>query len=213
MSSDLETPLPESRSQRRTSPLAVVSAVVVVAATAIGIAVWSNRGNEPDPSTAAPLDGAPTLQELAESAGGSPAGDDIAPDFSVVTADGGAFTLSRHLAEDGRPVILNLWASWCSPCRAEMPMIDAVAASHPEVLVIGVAVQDDPLGAAEFAEEIGVSYTIGFDDKDEVNDGYRPLGLPATFYISAEGIVVKRHFGGLTAELLEADIADLTGRG
>jgi hypothetical protein len=92
-----------------------------------------------------------------------------------------------------------------------MPAIDAFAAAHPEIRVVGVAVQDDPVAAAAFAGEIGVAYTIGFDDKDEVNDAYRPLGLPATFYISSDGIVVKRQFGGVTEESLAADVAALFG--
>ena len=55
-----------------------------------------------------------------------------APIFSVETQEG-EFSLSEHIATDGRPVFLNLWASWCFPCREEMPAIDRAAAAHPEV--------------------------------------------------------------------------------
>lgn len=194
---------------RRTLALVVVALVVALAG---GVFLLLRQGGEQQTAATpgAALEDAPTLQELADEAD-SPAGDDPAPDFSVVTANGEAFTLSRHLSEDGRPVILNLWASWCFPCREEMPTIDSFAAAHPEVAVVGVAVQDDIVSAEEFAAEIGVSYIIGFDEKDEVNDAYRPLGLPATFFIAADGTVAKRHFGVVTVESLAQDAAALFG--
>lgn len=185
--------------------------VVIVLVAALAVAVTRGDGG----SSAATGDGAiaetPNLQDLADIAQDTPESDDAAPDFSVRTHDGGAFTLSKHLAEDGRPVILNLWASWCFPCREEMPAIDRFAAANPDVMVVGVAVQDDAVAAADFADELGVSYTIGFDEKDEVNVAYRPLGLPATFFISSDGIIVKRVFGGVTEESLAQDVAELFG--
>lgn len=201
------SPAPQPRRFR----LAIV-VVALVVAVAGGVFVLLRQGGEQQTAATpgAALDDAPTLQDLAAEAD-SPAGDDPAPDFSVVTADGDAFTLSRHLSEDGRPVILNLWASWCFPCREEMPAIDAFAAGHPEIAVVGIAVQDDIVSAEEFAAEIGVSYIIGFDEKGEVNDAYRPLGLPATFFIAADGTVAKRHFGVVTEESLAEDVAALFG--
>lgn len=137
--------------------------------------------------------------------GGSGVGDtEIAPIFSVPTTDGGEFSLSEHIADDGRPVFLNLWASWCFPCREEMPAIDAAALAHPEVAFIGVAVQDSETDATEFAEEIGVSYSLGIDDDAEVENAYNPLGLPASYIISGEGVIVERIFGKVT----EQDLAE-----
>ena len=83
--------------------------------------------------------------------------------------DGGEFSLSEHLADDGRPLILNLWASWCIPCREEIPEIDRVAAEHPEVAFLGVAVEDQEPAARQFAEEVGVSFPLGFDDTGNVS--------------------------------------------
>jgi thiol-disulfide isomerase/thioredoxin len=134
----------------------------------------------------------------------------IAPIFSVETTDG-EFSLSEHLADDGRPVFLNLWASWCFPCREEMPAIDASSKAHPEVRFVGVSVQDSRSDAASFAEEIGVSYTLGFDDDGLVDDAYRPLGLPASYLISPEGIIVERIFGKVTEETLDEKIAEHFG--
>lgn len=129
---------------------------------------------------------------------------EIAPIFSVATTNGGQFALSEHIANDGRPVFLNLWASWCFPCREEMPAIDAASVAHPEVEFVGVAVQDSEADAAEFADEIGVSYILGFDNDGTVEDAYNPLGLPASYIISGDGIIVERIFGKVT----EQDLAD-----
>ncbi|GMQ85800.1 MAG: hypothetical protein BMS9Abin07_1368 [Acidimicrobiia bacterium] len=126
-----------------------------------------------------------------------------AADFSVVTFAGPTFSLSGHLAEDGRPVFLNLWASWCFPCRAEMPDIDEAATRHPDVAFIGIAVADDVDRARDFADEIAVGYPLAFDENDLVENGYRPVGLPATYLISPDGVIVETIFGPLTADQID----------
>lgn len=138
-----------------------------------------------------------------EPASPSEAEAEIAPIFAVETTDG-EFSLSDHLANDGRPLFLNLWASWCFPCREEMPAIDASAAAHPGVEFIGVSVQDSRADAESFADEIGVTYLLGFDDEGAVDAAYAPLGLPASYIISAEGIILETILGKVTEE----DLAD-----
>jgi cytochrome c biogenesis protein CcmG, thiol:disulfide interchange protein DsbE len=135
-----------------------------------------------------------------------PAGEPAA-DFTVETFDGHTFTLSQHLAEVGKPVFLNLWASWCAPCRNEMPDIDDAATRHPEVTFLGIAVQDAARPSMDFAEEIGVKYALGFDESGEVDAGYAPPGLPATFIISTNGRVVERIFGPLTVDQIDEKLA------
>ena len=132
---------------------------------------------------------------------------EIAPAFSVPTNNGGEFSLSEHVANDGRPIFLNLWASWCFPCREEMPAIDASAKAFPEVAFLGVSVQDSRSDAEDFAEEIGVTYLLGFDEADAVDDAYKPLGLPASYLISGDGIIVEKIFGRVTEEDLAAKFA------
>ncbi len=132
---------------------------------------------------------------------------EIAPIFSVETSDGGDFTLTEHIAKDGRPIFLNLWASWCFPCREEMPAIDRSSQDFPEVAFIGVSVQDSRTDAEDFANEIGVTYLIGFDDDNDVDDAYQPLGLPASYIISRDGVIVERIFGKVTEEDLAAKFA------
>ncbi len=132
---------------------------------------------------------------------------EIAPIFSVQTATGDEFSLSEHLAVDGRPVFLNLWASWCFPCREEMPAIDEASRDHTDIFFIGVSVQDAVPDAKDFANEIAVSYSIGFDEHDSVDDAYSPLGLPASYIISADGVILERIFGRVTEETLSEKFA------
>jgi thiol-disulfide isomerase/thioredoxin len=117
-----------------------------------------------------------------------------------MTIDGVGFTLSEHLKNDGRPVFLNMWASWCPPCRREMPDIDAASESHEDVKFVGVAVDDDPLEAAEFAASIDIGYTIGFDEPGVVGQAYEILGLPASYIISPDGVILEQIFGTVTED-------------
>lgn len=132
---------------------------------------------------------------------------ELAPLFNVPTASGGDFSLAEHQATDGRPVFLNLWASWCFPCREEMPAIDQTAQKFPEIAFLGVSVQDSRSDAEGFAEEIGVTYLLGFDEQGAVDGAYKPLGLPASYLISSDGIIVERIFGKVTEEDLAEKFA------
>ncbi|MEE8457083.1 MAG: TlpA disulfide reductase family protein [Acidimicrobiia bacterium] len=125
---------------------------------------------------------------------------EIAPSFSVPTSEG-VFSLAEHIASDGRPIFLNLWASWCFPCREEMPAIDRIAKAFPGIMFIGISVKESSRSDAEdFAEEIGVTYLLGFDDDDEVDSAYRPFGLPASYIISSDGVILERIIGRVTEE-------------
>lgn len=136
---------------------------------------------------------------------------DVAADFSIELLDGSTFRLSDHLADDGRPVFLNLWASWCSPCRAEMPALDAAARNHPEVYFLGVAVDDDPVAAEAFADEIGVTYPLAIDEAERVGRRYPAPGLPATFLISSRGEIVRTIFGQLDEAQIDELLAEAFG--
>lgn len=136
-----------------------------------------------------------------------PSNVEIAPSFTVPTSDGGEFSLAEHMANDGRPIFLNLWASWCFPCREEMPAINRSAQKSPKVAFIGVSVQDSRSDAEAFAEEIDVTYLLGFDEQDAVDGAFKPLGLPASYLISSDGIILERIFGKVTEEDLAEKFA------
>lgn len=121
-----------------------------------------------------------------------------APDFTVEVIDGGSFTLSETR---GRPVVVNLWASWCTPCREEIPDISAFATANPDVTVVGVAVEDAEQTARDFAAEIGATYPLALGT-DDFEDAYPNIGLPATYIVDENGIVTNIHNGIVTEETL-----------
>ncbi len=189
-------------------PLGALALTGVVAVIAVTLVVSFLSADDDAPPTTSPV-GIATLPGPGEEV--APPAVEVAADFSIDLYDGTRFSLSEHQATDGRPVFLNLWASWCVPCRNEMPAIDAAADRYPGVFFLGIAVEDDPRAAERFAEEIGVDYPLGFDETDRVNVGYPHFGLPATFLISEDGRVVERVFGEVTESQIDALLAGLTG--
>ena len=131
-----------------------------------------------------------------------PVAGDAAPDFTVLLISGGTFSLAEHLETDGRPIVLNFWASWCAPCREEMPAFDIISQEKPSVLVLGIAISNTPEDAAEFAEIIGVSYLLAIDNEGQVNERYPSLGLPTTWVIDENGIIRQEVIGLVDAERL-----------
>ena len=139
--------------------------------------------------------------------GGSGGGDvaevgEPAPDFTVELLDGGSFSLSDHIADDGRPLIVNLWASWCVPCREEMPDLSAFAEANPDIAIVGVAVEDQLEDARAFGAEIDPVYPLAFGD-DAFDEAYPNFGLPVTYFLDADGGVTEVFNGILTPERLE----------
>lgn len=134
--------------------------------------------------------------------------DEAAPDFTLDLFDDTRFTLSEHLVRDGRPVVMNFWASWCVPCRVEMPAFDAVARRHPEVLFLGVAMQDTEAAVRQFAAEVAVSYPLGLDTDGGIARLYPILGLPTTWFIAADGTIVAQYAGQLHDDSLESLIEE-----
>jgi cytochrome c biogenesis protein CcmG/thiol:disulfide interchange protein DsbE len=126
-----------------------------------------------------------------------------APDFGLPDAEGEIIRLSSLR---GHPVVINLWASWCTPCRAEMPAIQTVYEQYGEkgLIVLGVNAtnQDNPQNATKFAEEMGLTFPILFDVDGEVSQQYLLSALPTTFFVDGNGIIQEVVVGGPMAEAL-----------
>jgi peroxiredoxin len=127
----------------------------------------------------------------------------LAPDFSLQTSTGETLTFS---ALRGQPLIVNLWASWCAPCRAEMPAFERVFNQYKDqgflILAVNVTSQDDPTNAAAFAEEFGLTFPILFDTQGEVSHLYQSSALPTSYFIDKEGIIQEVVVGGPMSEAL-----------
>ncbi|HET9485230.1 MAG TPA: TlpA disulfide reductase family protein [Xanthomonadales bacterium] len=99
----------------------------------------------------------------------------------------------RRLSEwDGRPRLVNFWATWCAPCVREMPLLDRYAREHPELAMIGIAL-DDPAAAAAFARDLDIGYAILVDTPSATDSsvvhGNRRGVLPFSVFIDADGVV------------------------
>lgn len=112
----------------------------------------------------------------------------------------------------GRPVVINFWASWCIPCRREMPVLEsAYRRSGARVAFIGVNTNDSRSAALALIRQTGVRYASAFDPRGTAATAYGLFGLPTTFFVDAKGQIVERSLGAVTADSLRAGIARLVG--
>jgi thiol-disulfide isomerase/thioredoxin len=133
-----------------------------------------------------------------------------APDFEVENIEGAEpIVLSELVAADDRPIVINLMASWCGPCREEIPELSAFADANPDVLVLGVGVDDRLADFELFIAEVQPSYLVGFDE-GEMREKYPTFGLPATYFLNSDGEIVEVFNGILDQELLEELVAGLS---
>lgn len=134
-----------------------------------------------------------------------------APDFSLASLDGSTLKLSDYR---GKAVLLNFWATWCEPCKIEMPwFVDLQKKYGPQGLqILGVAMDDaSNKEISDFAKKMGVNYPIVIG-KEAVGDQYGGLPyLPSTFYIDREGKVVDRVYGLVSRSEMETDIQKALG--
>jgi thiol-disulfide isomerase/thioredoxin len=136
----------------------------------------------------------------------------LAPDFETITLDGEIIRLSELR---GKPVILNLWASWCPPCREEMPALQNVAAEYADkgliVLAVNMTAQDSREDAANFVNENQIYLRVLLDPAGDISRLYRVQALPTTYFIDAEGVIQDLIVGGPVADaVFRAQAADLT---
>ena len=124
-----------------------------------------------------------------------------APDFSVKLFDGATFRLAE---QRGRAVVLNFWASWCPPCRAEMPYFETTYRAYRErgVDFVGVTVQDDQADSQAFLKELSVSYPSGADEGNQIALRYQLTGLPTTVFINRDGIISRKWIGAISERQL-----------
>ncbi len=127
-----------------------------------------------------------------------------APAVQVAALGTGPALTDAMLREPGVKLV-NFWASWCAPCRAEHPVLKALAAEG--VTILGVNYKDRPEAALQFLEELGNPYAaIGADDSGRMGLDWGLYGVPETFVIDGTGKVILRHAGPITAGILEERI-------
>ncbi len=103
----------------------------------------------------------------------------------------------------GTPVVVNFWASWCTPCKEELPALQAFADKHEEAQVLGVDFQDSATEARELQAELGFTFPSVSDPGGELGAEYRVLGMPTTFFLDSEHRIVSAIAGGADLEQFE----------
>ena len=135
-----------------------------------------------------------------------------APDFTVTDKDGKQVKLSDYY---GRPIVLNFWASWCPPCKAEMPDFNKAYKENPEIqfLMVNATGGRETLDSAKkFIKESGYEFPVFFDSEYNAVSAYGASSLPMTFFIDKNGNLTAHGRGMLTAEALNRGIEMISGK-
>ncbi|MBI4296185.1 MAG: TlpA family protein disulfide reductase [Chloroflexi bacterium] len=129
-------------------------------------------------------------------------------DFTLPLFSGGNLTLSSLR---GKPVVINFWASWCVPCREEAPILERTWRLYKDkgVTFIGVDIQDRESDARAYIKEFGITYPNGPDIGGKFTIDYGVSGIPVTFFVNREGLIVSRWVGAINERILVSRIEDL----
>jgi len=135
----------------------------------------------------------------------------LAPDFELKTPTGQTVQLSDLR---GQVVLVNLWATWCPPCRAEMQSIEKVYQEYKDqgftVLAVNMTYQDDPLTIMPFVHKQGLTFPVLLDETGELANAYQLRSLPSSYFIRRDGIINEVVIGGPMSEaLLRTRIEDI----
>jgi peroxiredoxin len=134
-----------------------------------------------------------------------------APDFTLKLLGGETVTLSQFR---GQPVLINFWASWCPPCRLEMPdLVRAYEAHKAEgfvILGVNLTFQDSLPDIQAFVDEFGMTFPVLLDEDGKVTESlYRLRGLPLSVFINREGVIARVHIGALTASQIDEYVGEI----
>jgi len=138
----------------------------------------------------------------------STGGEGPASNFTLSTLEG---TYARLSDYGGRPILINFWATYCVPCRIEMPLIEKVASQHPKLVVLLVDERDDPAAARQFVSDLHISSIVLYDSDGRVGDLYTITGLPTSIFIRGDGTIEGRYVGQMTEHVLNAHISAIGG--
>jgi cytochrome c biogenesis protein CcmG/thiol:disulfide interchange protein DsbE len=163
--------------------------LLILSTLAVGMLwIWVSRVPAGGASSGGSLPAAPVV--------GHPA-----PDIMLPALSGGDFKLSE---QRGKPVVLNFWATWCPPCRAELPELKSANERYAsQVAIVGVNQAEPAETVAQLAAELGITFPLPLDQRGDVSRAYGVRSLPTTFFIDRSGVIRQIHAGPLTEATLE----------
>jgi thiol-disulfide isomerase/thioredoxin len=201
--------------ERKPSKLAVVIAMVAVAiAILIVMLAPGSDGGKAPPATGSPgnLTGSPNSAADDAAADAKAAGKAAPLGFTLKDMNGVDVKLASF---KGKPIVVNFWATWCGPCRAEIPSLVELQTRYGEegkdVVILGISV-DDPIEKLKpYAAQMKMNYPVLVGNgRDDVQDAFGPLwGIPVTVFIDREGRIAKKHSGIASKEQFEQEIKAL----
>ena len=135
-----------------------------------------------------------------------------APDFTLKTLEGETVSLSDFR---GQPVVLNFWATWCGPCRVEMPHLQGAYETHQHnglvVLGVNLTERDDPGDVPDFLAEFGLTFPVVLDESGDVAQTYRVFGQPASVFVNEDGVIHQVFQGPVNEQFINARVSELLG--
>ncbi|HEY8425708.1 MAG TPA: TlpA disulfide reductase family protein [Limnochordales bacterium] len=193
----------------RLVPLMISGALVLGSAAALW---YVGLGRSPSGQDGGPAGAVSPEAIVAEGPGASPASSGAsvglpevgtqAPDFTLTDLEGRPVRLSDLR---GKAVLINFWATWCPPCREEMPQIEAFYTAHrDQVEVVGISVGESPEQVRAFLAEHPYSWRFLPDPTMSVTDRYRVFAIPTSYFIDAQGVVRGSFMGAMTADQIRA---------
>jgi peroxiredoxin len=129
-----------------------------------------------------------------------------ARDFTLETVDGDQVSLDDYI---GDVVLVNFWATWCPPCQAEIPTLEAAYEAHRDdgFVVLGVSEDESTTAVAPFVRTLGMTYPILLDTSGKLVEEYRARGLPMSILLDRDGTIRVRHIGYLSGQQLDEYLA------
>jgi peroxiredoxin len=148
----------------------------------------------------------------AEASGPPPEVGKEAPDFRVQGPDGQFFQLSEFR---GSAVWINFWASWCPPCRAESPDIEAIYQEKQEqgLVVLALSIGEGASAVSDYVDRTGITFTVGLDEGTDIGAAYRIAGIPSHYFVDRDGILRESRVGSMSRETMEQKVDEILAIG
>ena len=142
----------------------------------------------------------------------APQADHPAPDFTLMSLDGTPVTLSKLT---GQVALINIWATWCPPCRAEMPTIETAYEQYRDqgFTVLAVNLQEDPRSVAAFMQQYQLTFPALLDLDGQVSRDYQAFSLPSSFFVDKKGVIRAVYRGPMPRSVIAGTVEQLLQEG